>query len=86
MGRGAMDDYQMARLALDAVRTAARIAEQEQRRRQRKRQQESRDPAGRRQPTRSTDGDDRDAPRRQPEFEMPASANGEIPDEFLPRF
>jgi hypothetical protein len=80
-----MDDYQMARLALDAVRTAARLAEQEQRRRQRNHQQELRDTAGQRQSARSSGGDDRNVPRRQPEFEMPASANGEIPDEFLPR-
>lgn len=34
-----MDDWQMARLTIDAVRTAARLAEQEQRRRRRKQEQ-----------------------------------------------
>jgi Cdc6-like AAA superfamily ATPase len=66
-----MDDWQMARMALDMARTAARIAEREQRRRQR----EQRD---RRQPAKEA------PPERRPEFEMPTSANGEIPDEFLP--
>jgi hypothetical protein len=75
-----MDDYQMARLALDAVRTATRIAQQEQRRRERNRQQA--------QAPRSSGAaaaEDRDALQRRPEFDMPTSSNGEIPDEFLPR-
>ena len=71
-----MDDWQMAELALKAVRTAARLAEQEQRRRQRA----SRESAARKQST-----DDKNAPRRQPTFEMPTNADGDIPDEFLPQ-
>lgn len=40
-----MDDYQMARLALDAVRTATRLAQQEQRRRERNRAAAAREAA-----------------------------------------
>jgi hypothetical protein len=85
-----MDDLQVARLALDAVRTAARIAEQEQRRRERNRRQAMRDQGLKDQGVtgrapKDNDADDRNAARRQPEFEMPSNSDGEIPDEFLPR-
>jgi hypothetical protein len=73
-----MDDWQVARLALDAVRTATRLAEQEQRRR--RRQQAAQNTAA---PSRSPR--EEKAPQRQPAFDMPTSANGDIPDEFLPR-
>ena len=68
-----MDDWEAAaRLTLDAVRTAARIAEREQRRRQRQRQNPPPPPGS--------------APQqRQPIFDMPASPDGDIPDEFLPK-
>jgi len=68
----------MARLALDAVRTATRLAEQEQRRRQR--QQAAKETAARSRSPRSEK-----APQRQPAFDMPTNADGDIPDEFLPR-
>jgi hypothetical protein len=79
-----MDDWEAAaRLALDAVRTAARIAEREQRRRQRQRQTPQ-------PPTGSAAIQQRPAPndpppQRQPIFDMPASPDGDIPDEFLPK-
>jgi hypothetical protein len=75
-----MDDYEVARLALDAVRTAARLAQQEQRRRERNRRQVARDGAGT-----GTGAEEKNELRRQPEFEMPVNADGEIPDDFLPR-
>ena len=72
----------MARLAIDAVRTASRLAEQEQRRRRRKRQLATKDTAV--QDKNSQGGSiDPNAPQRQPEFDMPTKADGEIPDEFL---
>lgn len=77
-----MDDYEMARLALDAVETAARIARREQRRRQRQQRQVAlaKDPAA---PSESAYG--ATPPQRQPAFDMPTNPDGEIPDEFLPR-
>jgi hypothetical protein len=78
-----MDDLEMARLAVKAVRTAARLAEQEQRRRERVRQQAAKEAAAQR--AKSGVVDDRSTPQRRPEFAMPANAGGEIPDEFLPQ-
>jgi hypothetical protein len=75
-----MDDYQVARLALDAVRTAARLAQQEQRRRERNRRQ-----AVAKNDSRGGGTEGAGELRRQPEFEMPSNADGEIPDDFLPR-
>lgn len=79
-----MDDYQMARLALDAVRTAARLAQQEQRRRERNRAAAERESAARNGAGQGRPAD-QNAVKRRPEFDMPANPDGEIPDEFLPR-
>jgi hypothetical protein len=67
-----MDDWEMARLGIRAVRTMARFAEQQQRARERELKQASKE-----QPA--------EPPARRPEFAMPVNADGEIPDEFLPR-
>lgn len=84
-----MDDYQMARLALDAVRTAARLAQQEQRRRERNRNAAARESAAQNRTGQNRAGQGRDpdqnAVKRRPEFDMPVNPDGEIPDEFLPR-
>lgn len=90
-----MDDWEMARLGIRAVRTMARFAEQQQRMRERELRQTAKDGATRspkpRQQARPAlpagDGDDTEPgiPVCQPEFTMPVNADGEIPDEFLPR-
>ena len=74
----------MARLALDAVETAARIARSEQRRRQWQQRQLAiaKDPAA---PELEQSAHDETPLQRQPAFDMPTNPDGEIPDEFLPR-
>lgn len=74
----------MARLALDAVRTAARLAQQEQRRRERNRNAAERESAAQNRAGQSRNPD-QNAVKRRPEFDMPGNPDGEIPDEFLPR-
>jgi hypothetical protein len=91
-----MDDWEMARFGVRAVRTMARLAEQQRRMRERELQQTAKEDAARNQkhhgqPARivrpapdSIDDSEASLPVCQPEFAMPVNPQGEIPGEFLP--